>query len=49
MSCIIWNCRGLGNPLAIQELADLVLAKAPTLVFLVETLANEARLDYVKD
>ena len=28
---------------------ELVQAKAPSVVFLVETLANEARLDYVKD
>ena len=27
----------------------MVQAKAPSVVFLVETLANEARLDYVKD
>ena len=49
MSCIVWNCRGLRNPLAIQELADLVQAKAPTLVFLAKTLVDEARLDFVKD
>ena len=49
MSCIVWNCKGLGKPLAVQELADLVQAKAPTLVFLAKTLADEARLDYVKD
>ena len=28
---------------------ELVQAKAPSVMFLVETLANEARLDYVKD
>ena len=49
MSCIVWNCKGLGNPLTVQELADLVQAKAPTLVFLAETLVDEARLDFVKD
>ena len=49
MSCIVWNCRGLGNQLAVQELADLVQAKAPAVVFLAETLADEARLEYVKD
>ena len=49
MSCIVWNCRGLGNQLAVQELAEVVTAKAPAVVFLVETLADEARLDYVKD
>ena len=49
MSCIVWNCRGLRNQLAVQELADLVQAKDPAVVFLVEILADEARLEYVKD
>ena len=49
MSCIIWNCQGLGNHRAVQELVDLVQAKAPLLVFLAETWADEARLNYVKD
>ena len=49
MSCIVWNCKGLGNQLVIQELVELVKAKAPSVVFLAETLADEARLDYVKD
>ena len=33
----------------MQELVDLVQAKAPLLVFLAETWADEARLNYVKD
>ena len=49
MSCIVWNCRGLGNQVAVQELVDLVQAKDPSVVFLAKTLANGARLDYVKD
>ena len=49
MSCIVWNCRGLGNQLVVQELADVLQAKAHVVVFLAETLADEARLDYVKD
>ena len=49
VSCIVWNCRGLENQLTVQELVDLVQAKAPSVVFLAETLADEARLDYVKD
>ena len=49
MSCIMWNCRGLGNQPAVQELVEVVQAKAPTIVFLAETLADEARLEYVKD
>ncbi|XP_030930869.1 uncharacterized protein LOC115956706 [Quercus lobata] len=49
MSCIVWNYRGLENQLAVQELAEVVTAKAPTVVFLAKTLADEARLDFVKD
>ncbi|XP_075636753.1 uncharacterized protein LOC142608992 [Castanea sativa] len=49
MSCIVWNCRGLGNQLAVQELADVVQAKAPVVMFLAKTLADEAKLVYVKD
>ena len=49
MNCVIWNCRGLGNQLAVQELVEVVQAKAPSIMFLAETLADEARLDYVKD
>ena len=37
MSCLSWNCRGLGNPQTEAELADLVGKKDPTLVFLMET------------
>ena len=48
MSCIAWNCK-LGNHLAVQELAEVVTVKATAIVFLVETLADKARLDYVKD
>ena len=47
MSCIMWNCRGLGNQLAVQELMEVVQAKAPNVMFLAETLADEVRLEYV--
>jgi hypothetical protein len=29
MNCLAWNCRGLGNPHTIQELARLVRAQDP--------------------
>ena len=37
MNCISWNCRGLRNPQRVRELSDLVRAKDPNLVFLMET------------
>ena len=47
--CLVWNYRGLGNHIAVQELVKVVQAKAPSVMFLAETLADEARLDYIKD
>ena len=44
MSLLCWNCRGLGNPLTIQELGDIVRAQDPAVVFLAETWLDEARL-----
>lgn len=37
MSCLVWNCRGLGNPAAVRNLVWLIKHKSPTLVFLMET------------
>ena len=49
MSCLVWNCRGLGKPRAIRALKDLIRSHNPTLVFLCETkmaLANMNRLKF---
>ena len=48
MNCLSWNCRGLGNPCTVQELARLVRAKAPTAVFLMETWSNEDYLEILR-
>ena len=48
MSCLVWNCHGLGNPCIVNELAEMVRAKDHSIEFLVETWANEARLKVVK-
>ena len=48
MSCLAWNCRGLGNLCTVRELGDLIRAKNPSVVFLAETWADEARLKEVK-
>ena len=37
MSCLIWNYRGLRNPCTGNELADIVRAKDPPVVFKAET------------
>ena len=47
MSSLVWNYRGLGNLRTESELAELVRAKDPFVVFLVETWVDEARLKSV--
>ena len=45
MNLLVWNCRGLGNLRTEKELGNIIWAKDPSVVFLVETWADEARLD----
>ena len=47
MNCLSWNCRGLGNPRRVRELSDLVKAKAPKVVFLMETKKKKAYLERI--
>lgn len=49
MSCLFWNCHGLENLYTEEELGDLIRAKDPSMVFLAETLADEARLKQIKE
>ena len=49
MSLLCWNCRGLGNRLTVQELGNFVRAQDPSVVFLAETLLDEARLGSIRD
>ena len=48
MSCLFWNCRGLGNLRTEKELGELIQVKDPSVVFLTETWADEARLKKIK-
>ena len=48
MNCLIWNYRGLGNLRTRKELGDMIRAKDPSVLFLAETLGDEARLDIVQ-
>nr|GMC69204.1 uncharacterized protein LOC109160652 [Ipomoea batatas] len=48
MSLLTWNCRGLGNPTTIQVLADLIRAKRPKVVFLIETFMTKQRMEPIR-
>ena len=48
MSCLSWNYRGLGNPCTVQELANLVRAKDPSAVFLIETWSKSEYLEVIR-
>ena len=48
MSCLAWNCRGLGNLHTGRELGDIIRAKDPSVLFLAETLRDDARLEFVQ-
>jgi exonuclease III len=48
MSLLSWNCRGLGNLQAVQDLCWLVKDKRPTLIFLMETKLPSHSLEIIK-
>ena len=48
MNCLAWNCRGLGNPRTIQELARLVRAQDPSVMFLIETWQDDGPLERLR-
>ena len=47
MSCLSWNCRGLGNPQTEEELAALVSNKDPKMVFLMETKVEKTTMERI--
>ena len=48
MSRLVWNYRGLGNLRTEKELSALIWAKDHSVVFIVETRADVARLKNIK-
>lgn len=48
MSIIVWNCHGFGNMRTGKELEVVIRAKDPSVVFIVETWVDEARLQEIK-
>ena len=49
MKILAWNCKGLGNWHAVQELVDFVQAQDPMIVFLSETWSSKERMKWVRD
>ncbi|XP_074352892.1 uncharacterized protein LOC141692048 [Apium graveolens] len=49
MSCLSWNCHGLGTPWALQFLKELTLQKSPDFIFLSEILCKHDRVDKVRN
>jgi hypothetical protein len=45
MSCIAWNCRGLGNLRTVIAFKKLVRDKNPTCVFLSETKKKDFEMN----
>ena len=48
MSCIIWNCRGLGNPLTVKELRDLAKKFGPSILCVLETQVHKSHVEGLK-
>lgn len=48
MSSISWNCRGIGLPLNIQFLKEVVGQEKPVFIFLCETLARKDKMEWVR-
>ena len=44
MSCLIWNCRGLGKLSTVQVLKDLIRSHCPSLIFLIETKLSAKKM-----
>jgi len=48
MKIIAWNCRGLGNSLAIRSLLNLQKEEDPDILFLSETKMDERRIESLR-
>ncbi|CAM8929085.1 unnamed protein product [Rhodiola kirilowii] len=48
MSCLSWNCRGLGGAATVRSLANLVRIYNPSMVGVMETKADTKRMEYVQ-
>lgn len=49
MSCISYNCRGLGNPRAVGRLKKLLSRERPDVIFLMETKLGSVEMNIIKN
>ena len=48
MSCLSWNCRGLGNAATVGELRNLAKKYAPTVLCVLETQIHKSWVELLK-
>ncbi|KAG5531780.1 hypothetical protein RHGRI_026412 [Rhododendron griersonianum] len=48
MLVLTWNCQGIGHTLTSQALGDLVRKNRPSIIFLMETKNNKAKLEAIR-
>lgn len=48
MSSLFWNCQGLGSPLTVLSLGDLLRKLRPEVIFLSETKGSSQSVEYLK-
>ena len=48
MSCLSWNCRGLGNAATVEELWELAKSAAPIVLYVLETQVHKSWVEGLK-
>ena len=48
MKTLVWNCRGVGGPLTIPQLKEMIYLHFPSIVFLSETKNKKTVMEKVK-
>jgi hypothetical protein len=48
MILISWNCRGIGHPQTVRDLCQLVKDKKPSILFLIETISQKHKMEWLR-
>ena len=48
MSCLSWNCRGLGNAATVKELREFAKSATPTVLCVLETQVHKSWVEGLK-